>query len=183
MNGKPKLPRRVFLQGVGATLGLPLLNAMLPANGWSAEATGAPNRMAFIFIPNGVIVPDWTPVGEGADWQLSPTLEPLANVKDRLCVLSGLAQDNARPKGDGPGDHARSAAAFLTGAHPVKTDGVDIKVGISADQVAAEKIGATTRLPSLEIGTEGGRNAGQCDSGYSCAYSNNISSVRRDRRA
>lgn len=175
MRNQSKLPRRLFLKGVGATLGLPVLNAMLPPNGWAAGSTGAPSRMAFVFVPNGVIVPDWTPKGEGTDWQLSPTLEPLVNVKDRLCVLTGLAQDNAEAKGDGPGDHARSAAAFLTGAHPVKTDGVNIKVGISVDQVAAEKIGSLTRLPSLEIGTEGGRNAGQCDSGYSCAYSNNIS--------
>ena len=175
MSNRPKLPRRVFLKGVGATLGLPLLNAMIPANGWTAQSIGAPNRMAFVFVPNGVVIPDWTPKGEGADWQLSPTLEPLANVKDRLCVMSGLAQDNAHAKGDGAGDHARSAAAFLTGAHPVKTDGVNIKAGISVDQVAAEKIGSMTKLPSLEIGTEGGRNAGQCDSGYSCAYSNNIS--------
>ena len=175
MRNQSKLPRRLFLKGVGATLGLPVLNAMLPPNGWAAGSTGAPSRMAFVFVPNGVIVPDWTPKGEGTDWELSPTLEPLVNVKDRLCVLTGLAQDNAEAKGDGPGDHARSAAAFLTGAHPVKTDGVNIKVGISVDQVAAEKIGSLTRLPSLEIGTEGGRNAGQCDSGYSCAYSNNIS--------
>lgn len=171
----PKLPRRVFLKGAGATLGIPLLNAMLPANGWSAQATGAPNRMAFIFVPNGVIVPDWTPKGEDAEWQLSPTLEPLIGVKDRLCVMTGLAQDNAYAKGDGAGDHARSAAAFLTGAHPVKTGGVDISAGVSVDQVAAAKIGSMTKLPSLELGIEGGRNAGQCDSGYSCAYSNNIS--------
>lgn len=170
----PKLPRRLFLKGVGATLSLPVLEAMIPANGWAAEAA-QPTRMAFIFVPNGVIVPDWTPKGTDDDWQLSPTLEPLAGVKDKLTVLSGLAQGNAEAKGDGPGDHARSAAAFLTGAHPVKTDGADIKVGISADQVAAQKIGSLTKLPSLEIGTEGGRNAGQCDSGYSCAYSNNIS--------
>ncbi len=175
MSDQPKLPRRVFLKGAGATLGLPLLNAMLPSNGWAAPATGAPNRMAFVFVPNGVIVPDWTPTSDGADWQLSPTLQPLANVKDRLCVMSGLAQDNAHAKGDGAGDHARSAAAFLTGAHPVKTGGVDIRAGVSVDQVAAEKIGSMTKLPSLELGTESGRNAGQCDSGYSCAYSNNIS--------
>ena len=178
MNDRPRLPRRTFLKGVGASLGLPLLNAMCPSNGWSAGTsgpTGVPNRLAFVFVPNGVIVPDWTPQGEGPDWQLSPTLQPLAGVKDRLCVMTGLAQDNAHAKGDGAGDHARSAAAFLTGAHPVKTDGVDIRAGVSVDQVAAEKIGSMTRLPSLEIGTEGGRNAGQCDSGYSCAYSNNIS--------
>jgi len=148
---------------------------MLPTNGWSAQSTGAPNRLAFVFVPNGVIVPSWTPTSDSADWQLSPTLEPLAAVKDQLCVMTGLAQDNGHAKGDGPGDHARSAAVFLTGAHPVKTDGANIKAGISVDQIAAERIGSQTRLPSIEIGTEGGRNAGQCDSGYSCAYSNNIS--------
>lgn len=175
MRNQPKLPRRMILKGVGASLALPMLNAMIPANGWAKNAAAVPNRMAFIFVPNGVVVPDWKPKDEGDTWQLSPTLQPLANVKENLCVMTGLAQDNAHAKGDGPGDHARSAAAFLTGAHPVKTDGANIKAGISVDQVAAEKIGTLTKLPSLEIGIEGGRNAGQCDSGYSCAYSNNIS--------
>lgn len=175
MSGQPKLPRRTFLKGVSATLGLPLLEAMLPANGWAADRANIPNRMSFVFIPNGVVMSDWKPTSEEADWQLTPTLEPLANVKDRLCVMSGLAQDNGHAKGDGAGDHARSAAVFLTGAHPVKTDGADIKAGVSVDQIAAEKFGSLTRLPSLELGTEAGRNAGQCDSGYSCAYSNNIS--------
>ena len=175
MSQRLPLHRRTFLKGVGATLSLPLLEAMLPASGFAAQSAGAPKRMAFVFVPNGVIVPDWTVKGEGTDWQLSPTLEPLAKVKDRVCVVDGLMQDNARAKGDGPGDHARSSAAFLTGAHPVKTSGVDIKVGQSVDQVAADKAGRQTKLPSIELGTEGGRNAGQCDSGYSCAYSNNIS--------
>ena len=175
MSHQQPLHRRTFLKGVGATLGLPLLEAMLPKSGFAAQSTGAPKRMAFVFVPNGVIVPEWTVKGEGADWQLSPTLEPLAKVKDQVCVLTGLMQDNARHKGDGAGDHARSSAAFLTGAHPVKTSGVDIKVGQSVDQVAADKVGKLTKLPSIELGTEGGRNAGQCDSGYSCAYSNNIS--------
>lgn len=175
MSKRSRLQRRTFLKGVGATLGLPLLEAMLPASGWAAPSAGAPKRMAFVFVPNGVIVPDWEVKGDGSNWELSPTLQPLAAIKEKVCVLSGLAQDNAHAKGDGPGDHARSSAAFLTGAHPVKTGGVDIKVGQSVDQVAAEKIGQRTKLPSIELGTEGGRNAGQCDSGYSCAYSNNIS--------
>lgn len=175
MTHRQPLHRRTFLKGVGATLGLPLLEAMLPQSGFAAQSAGAPKRMAFVFVPNGVIVPEWTVKGEGANWQLSPTLEPLAKVKDQVCVMTGLMQDNARHKGDGAGDHARSSAAFLTGAHPVKTSGVDIKVGQSVDQVAADKIGRLTKLPSIELGTEGGRNAGQCDSGYSCAYSNNIS--------
>jgi hypothetical protein len=170
-----RLPRRTFLKGVGATMALPLLEAMVPTRGWGAPLAASPNRMLFVFVPNGVIVPNWEVKGEGTDWTLSPTLEPLAKVKSKLCVLSGLMQDNARAKGDGPGDHARSAAAFLTGAHPVKTAGADIKNGVSVDQVAAEQTGKYTRLPSLEVGTEGGRNAGQCDSGYSCAYSNSIS--------
>lgn len=155
-------------------MALPLLDAMITERVWAAGAT-SPNRLLCVFFPNGAIMPDWTPSGEGADFALSPTLEPLAKVKTKLSVLSGLMQDNARAKGDGPGDHARSAAAFLTGAHPVKTGGTDIKVGMSVDQVAAEKVGKYTLLPSLEVGTEGGRSAGQCDSGYSCAYSNSIS--------
>lgn len=175
MSRQPKLERRTFVKGLGAVLGLPLLEAMIPGNGFAAGSISAPKRMAFVFVPNGVIVPEWEPKGEGSNWELSPTLEPLAKVKEKVSVFKGLAQDNARAKGDGPGDHARSSAAFLTGAHPVKTGGVDIKVGQSVDQVAAEKIGTQTRLPSIELGTEGGRNAGQCDSGYSCAYSNNIS--------
>lgn len=175
MSRHPKLERRTFVKGLGAVLGLPLLEAMIPGTGYAAGSISTPKRMAFVFVPNGVIVPDWETKGEGSNWELSPTLEPLAKVKDKVSVLKGLAQDNARAKGDGPGDHARSSAAFLTGAHPVKTGGVDIKVGQSVDQVAAEKIGMQTRLPSIELGTEGGRNAGQCDSGYSCAYSNNIS--------
>lgn len=168
------LQRRTFLRGVGATMALPLLEAMLPAKAWAAGAT-APKRLLCIFFPNGAIMPDWQPTGEGADYTLGSTMEPLAALKGKFNVLSGLMQDNARAKGDGPGDHARSAAAFLTGAHPVKTGGTDIKVGMSVDQVAAEKIGKYTNLPSLEVGTEGGRSAGQCDSGYSCAYSNSIS--------
>lgn len=175
MSNRPKLDRRTLLKGFGAVMGLPLLEAMMSASGFAAGSAGAPKRMAFVFVPNGVIVPDWEPKGEGTHWELSPTLESLAKVKSKVCVVQGLAQDNARAKGDGPGDHARSSAAFLTGAHPVKTGGVDIKVGQSVDQVAADKIGKLTKLPSIELGTEGGRNAGQCDSGYSCAYSNNIS--------
>jgi hypothetical protein len=96
-------------------------------------------------------------------------------LKQDVTVLSGLAQVNARSLGDGPGDHARSAAAFLTGAHPLKTSGASIRAGKSADQIAAEIYGKATRLPSIELGTEAGKAAGACDSGYACAYSNNIS--------
>lgn len=158
-------------------MALPWLYAMQPRKALSADeaAATAATRLAFVFVPNGVIVPAWTPTGKGTDYQLSETLSVLEPHKSEINVLTGLAQDNGRPKGDGPGDHARSASTFLTGAHPVKTAGADIRVGISVDQVAAEKLGRDTLLPSLELGIEAGRNAGNCDSGYSCAYSNAIS--------
>lgn len=167
-------PRRTFLKGVGTAVALPWLETFWTRSA-QAAAVGPPVRMAFVFVPNGVIMPHWTPKGEGVDWELSKTLEPLSRVKDQINVFSGLAQDNGRAKGDGPGDHARSAASFLTGAHPVKTSGANIRVGMSVDQVAAERTGTQTRLPSLELGLERGRQAGSCDSGYSCAYSSTIS--------
>jgi hypothetical protein len=171
-----QLPRRTFLKGVGLSMGLPLLEAMRPARAvLSADAQRAPVRMAFVFFPNGAIMPSWKPLGDGPNYRLSQTLQPLSDCRSKVLVLSGLAQDNGRAKGDGAGDHARCAASYLTGAHPVKTSGADIRVGVSVDQVAAAKIGQDTKLPSLELGIEAGRNAGNCDSGYSCAYSSNIS--------
>jgi hypothetical protein len=134
-----------------------------------------PIRVAWLYVPNGVHMPDWTPASEGAAFPLPPLLEPLERFRDRLLVLTGLAHDKARANGDGPGDHARSAAAFLTGAQPRKTDGAGIRAGVSADQVAAQAVGNRTRFRSLEIGCEPGMVSGQCDSGYSCAYSSNIS--------
>jgi hypothetical protein len=130
--------------------------------------------MAMFFLPNGMRMPAWTPTTEGADFELPESLVPLEKVRDKITVLSGLALDNARAKGDGPGDHARSAAAFLTGAHPYKTRGKDIRLGISVDQLAAKKVGSKTRLPSLELGLDGSQTVGDCDSGYSCAYVSNI---------
>jgi hypothetical protein len=143
--------------------------------GHVGDSESAPVRMAFVFFPNGVIQQAWKPEQEGAGYALSETLEPLAEFKAHLNILTGLAQRNGNALGDGGGDHARSAASFLTGAHPYKTSGANIRAGVSVDQVAAAQIGRNTALPSLEIGIEGGRNAGGCDSGYSCAYSNTIS--------
>jgi hypothetical protein len=131
--------------------------------------------MAWIFFPNGTNADRWLPEGEGTDWKLTPSLEPLADLRSDFLVLRGLAQNNAAALGDGPGDHARSAAAFLTGAHPYKTAGSRIRAGRSIDQILADHYGRSTRLPSIELGTEEGRSAGSCDSGYACAYSNNIS--------
>ena len=172
-----KLSRRTVLKGLGAAVALPWLEAMRPAVSLAAAggAKAVPTRMAFLFVPNGVIVPAWTPEGEGRDFKFGETMQSLAAFKNDLNVISGLAQDEGRAKGDGPGDHARCASTYLTGAHPVKTSGADIRVGISVDQVAAEQVGKLTRLPSLELGIERGRTSGNCDSGYSCAYSSAIS--------
>jgi len=169
------ITRRTVLRGLGTAVALPWLEGMTTARAMAAQAAAPPVRAAFLFVPNGAIMQRWTPAALGADFDLPPTLEPLAPVKKQVLVLSGLAHDKARANGDGAGDHARSAAAFLTGAQPYKTSGRDIRVGISIDQLAARHVGQQTRLPSLELGCERGAQAGECDSGYSCAYSSNIS--------
>ena len=176
------LSRRTLLRGLGAAIALPVLDSMLATHSLSVAAEKAaaagksiPTRLAFVSQPNGVIQSAWFPKTPGEGFELVESLEALAPLKSDLIVISGLAQDNGRAKGDGPGDHARSAASLLTGAHPVKTAGANIKVGMSADQWVASKIGHLTRMPSLEVGIEPGRSSGNCDSGYSCAYSNTIS--------
>ncbi|MGV3724258.1 MAG: DUF1552 domain-containing protein [Actinomycetota bacterium] len=171
-----QIPRRTFLRGAGTLMALPLLEAMLPQSALAAPSIKkAPVRTAFLYVPNGVHMPAWTPSGgTGPLTSLPGILEPLESVKDHLLVMTGLTCDKARPNGDGPGDHARSAAAYLTGCQPRKTPGADIKAGISVDQYAAQQIGKNTRFASLELGCERGAQAGNCDSGYSCAYSSNI---------
>ena len=177
INGR--LDRRTLLRGAGTLMALPLLEAMAPLS--AMAQTGAkrvaapPRRMAFLFVPNGMNMKFWTPEGAGGALALPDIMAPLAPVKDSLLVLTGLTQKNAFALGDGGGDHARSAATWLTGCHPRKTSGADIKAGVSADQIAARYLGNMTRFPSLELSCEGGRLAGDCDSGYSCAYSNTIS--------
>lgn len=171
------LPRRAFLRGLGAAVALPMFDAMSPA--FAAPSRGgsatAPTRMAFAYVPNGIIMKDWTPSTGGSDFALPRILEPLAAWKDQMLLLSGLTHNNGRALGDGPGDHARAAASYLTGVHPRKTSGADIKCGTSVDQVAAQAIGGKSRFASIELGCEDGRLVGNCDSGYSCAYSNSIS--------
>ncbi|MEX0679621.1 MAG: DUF1552 domain-containing protein [Pirellulales bacterium] len=171
-----QISRRTVLRGMGTAIALPLLDAMTPAPAIAGGAQKlAPVRMAFVYVPNGKHMPDWTPAAVGSEFELPYITEPLAKVKDRLLVLSGLAQDHGRPHGDGPGDHARALSSFLTGAQVKKTHGADIKVGVSVDQVAARKVGQRTKFPSLELGCDRGAQAGNCDSGYSCSYSTNIS--------
>ncbi|NBN95861.1 MAG: DUF1552 domain-containing protein, partial [Verrucomicrobia bacterium] len=161
-------------------MALPWLEAMGLQTGWAAGNTpaknAAPNRMAFLYVPNGVNMDGWRVGSEGAlPSKLPPILAPLAKVRADFSVLTGLAADKARSHGDGGGDHARAMSAFLTGAQPRKTDGANIRAGVSADQLAASRIGDRTRLASLEIGTEASKLAGGCDSGYSCIYQSNIS--------
>ncbi len=172
------MSRRTVLQGLGASIALPWLEAMGPLKAFASQAPGGtpvPKRVAFVYVPNGKNMADWTPTTDGANFTLPRILEPLSDVRDYVNVLTGLTADKARPNGDGAGDHARAMAAFLTGAQPRKTDGTDIRVGVSVDQVAASRIGDQTRLASLEIGCDPSAMAGNCDSGYSCVYSSTIS--------
>ena len=172
-----QLSRRTLLRGIGTTIALPFLDAMNPAFSAAPSRLGnqIPVRIAFSYVPNGIIMEDWTPAAAGALNALPSILEPISEFRNDVMLLSGLTHNNGRALGDGPGDHARAAASFLTGVHPKKTDGADIRNGISVDQVAAELLGGRTRFASIELGVEHGRLAGNCDSGYSCAYSNSIS--------
>jgi hypothetical protein len=164
--------RRTALRGIGTTMALPLMDVMETA---SAAPAKAPTRSAFIFFANGKIMPDWRPEGEGTGYKMAKNMQPLAAFREDMTVFSGLTANTARANGDGPGDHARCSAAFLTAAQPFKTSGANIRLGTSVDQAIAQKIGEQTSLPSLELGIDAGRNVGRCDSGYSCAYSANIS--------
>jgi hypothetical protein len=181
MSDKWHIHRRTFLRGVGAAIALPTLDAMIPSLGSvvsAAAATSAqkfPKRMAFVYVPNGVTMKEWRPSATGTDFTLPRILEPLTPHQKDLTVLSGFAQSQGFAHGDGAGDHARASASFLTGAHPRKTSGSDIKAGVSVDQIAAERIGGETVLPSLELSCDVGKRLGSCDSGYSCAYQYNIS--------
>jgi hypothetical protein len=174
------LPRRALLKGLGASIALPFLDAMTPAFGATARIGGpqiakAPFRMAFTYVPNGIMMDSWTPGKFGTDFEMSRIMAPLAPFKKNMLVLSGLSHHNGEALGDGAGDHARAAASFLTGMHPRKTDGADIAAGVSIDQIVAQKGPNQTRFGSIELACEDGRLVGNCDSGYSCAYSNGIS--------
>ena len=173
------LPRRTVLRGIGATLALPFLDAMVPAFARKAHAAAAPNRMVFVYVPNGIVMPEWRPETASPVAPLPAVLprvlEPLIPYRSDISILSGLTHNGGRALGDGPGDHARAGASYLTGVHPRKTYGADIQAGVSADQIAARHLGGETRFASLELGCEPGLLGGNCDSGYSCAYSNSIS--------
>jgi len=171
------LPRRTFLRGLGATLALPMLDSMTPPVSALAPST-PPIRLGYVYTPNGIVGACdksprpfmWTPKTAGANFEFSPTMKALEPFRDRINVMSGLAQVTGRALGDGPGDHARATATFLTGVHPYKTGGADFRLGVSADQIAARELGKYTQLASLELGLEPQPLAGNCDSGYTCAY-------------
>ena len=181
-----QISRRTMLRGMGIAVALPWLEAMAPqapliasvarAANPGAGSDGAPVRMAFLYVPNGMHMKDWKPSGpDPRNFKLKPILKPVEKFRAKMNIISGLSLDGAFAHGDGGGDHARSVAAFLTGAHPKKTHGSDIRNGVSVDQVAAQRIGHLTRLKSLEVGTEESSTGGQCDTGYSCLYTSNIS--------
>lgn len=169
---KRALPRRSFLRGVGVTLALPLLDAMIPA---LSAAPSSPRRLGFVYIPNGAVMSKWRPKVTGDLLELPSTLSPLAPFKDQLIIPVGLSQKQAESFGDGNGDHSRAGSTYLSGVHPKHTEGADVKNGTTVDQYAAQELGKDTKLRSLEVAMEQVFLIGNCDNGYSCAYTNSIS--------
>jgi len=167
------LSRRTVLKSLGAAISLPFLDAMTPA--FARVAAERPLRLAWFYLPNGIDMRGWTPADEGVLGVLPEVLAPLEPVKKDVLVLSNLTTNWGRPLQAGAGDHGRALGSYMTGVEVYKTAGADLKLGISADQIAANAIGHETRLPSLELGLEEARLAGNCDSGYSCAYAYNVS--------
>jgi hypothetical protein len=170
---RKRLSRRAMLRGIGVSLGLPLLDAMTPA--FAASSPKPPCRMLVNYVPNGMVMQDWAISAPRSEFALPRTLQPLAAHRDKILLIEGLAQHFGWPNGDGTGDHARAASTYLSGVHIRKTGGADIEAGVSMDQIAAQRVGSRTRIPSLELTCEDGRMVGVCDTGYSCIYSSNIS--------
>ena len=173
---KKPLPRRTFLRGLGASIALPLLDGMVPALTAQSRTAAAPvRRLGIFFVPNGMAMKYWAPTADGPLSELPRTLTPLTPYRDQTTIVSGLATRTAFPRpGEGGGDHARSAAAFLTGMHIKRTSAADVQAGVSADQIAARQLGQTTQLASLELSLESVELLGACDGTYACAYSNTI---------
>jgi hypothetical protein len=173
---KMSLHRRTFLRGVGTALALPLLDAMVPALSAMAGTAGNPvRRLGFVYVPNGINPGTWNPAGDGGQLALSPTLQPLGAFQDRMVVVSRLASVPAEAQGDGAGDHARASAAWLTGVHPKRTEGPDYRAGKTVDQYAADELGKSTVLPSLQVSVDSIGGVGLCEGGYACSYQNTLS--------
>ncbi len=175
---KKAIPRRTFLRGVGATLALPLLDSMIPAFAAASDLSSkGPVRLSIVYAPIGAVMDKWTPAAEGAGYEMTPILAPLAPFRDQMLILTGLSNEKTasiRP-GENGAPHARAGSSYLTGARPAPTEGAGIEAGISMDQAAAKELGKHTQLASLELGTDAHGLVGACESGFSCAYMNTIS--------
>ena len=186
---KKHLPRRTFLRGLGATVALPLLDSMVPAL-TAQEATAAKpvHRLGIVYVPNGIYMPNWTPTGDGRGFALPTSMQPLDPFRDQMLVLTGLSNKmgDAWP-GEGAGDHARAAGAYLTGVHPKKTEGADLRAGLSMDQIAARELSKETQLASLELGIESnamiGSSTGCFSNSAPIAQCSSASRARPRRRA
>jgi hypothetical protein len=170
------LPRRTFIRGLGATIALPLLDGMVPAfAAQNKTAAKVAKRLAIVYVPNGMNMANWKPKTDGVDFELPPILQPLGRYRDKVLVLSGMSNLQADPlPGEGLGDHSRAQSVFLTGVHPKKTEGADIRAGISMDQIVARETSKETELASLELALEDVDLVGGCEDGYSCAYAGTI---------
>jgi hypothetical protein len=172
---KLALPRRTFLQGLGATLALPFLDAMVPALTALRQTAATPvPRLGFFYVPNGIYPPAWRPIGDGADFELAPTMKPLEPFRDQLVPISGLSNWEAEPRGEGGGVHSRLGPAWLSGRRPKRTEGSDYECGTTADQIAAVNLGKDTPLPSIELTVDPGFLVGNCENGYSCVYTSSL---------
>ena len=169
------LPRRTVLRGLGATLALPLLDSMVPALTATAQTpASAPLRFGVVYVPNGMVMQEWTPAEEGAAFTFRAAMQPLEPFRDRLTVLSGLANNPPPAAATGAGVHARASTRFLTNIPPKRSDTSEVEAGVSVDQLIAQTLGEQTQLASLEVAIEGRDLAGSCDIGFSCAYTNTI---------
>src|SRR5687768_1164184 len=172
---KKAVSRRAVLRGAGAAIALPLLDAMVPALTAFQKTPAAPvRRLGVVYHPNGVVYENWLPKGAGRDFEFSPVLSPLAPFRDRVIVVTGLADRQAEALGDGGGDHSRSSGSYLTGVHVKKSDSI-VGNAISMDQIAAKAFERDTQLSSLQLTVDANNLVGSCDTGYSCAYSNTLS--------
>ncbi|PYR37549.1 MAG: hypothetical protein DMF89_18965 [Acidobacteria bacterium] len=174
---KLALPRRTFLRGIGAAVALPLLDAMVPALSAASRTAATPaRRLGFVYIPNGAIMDQWTPVGDGKAFEFAPIMKSLDAHREQVVVVSNLASRPAEAaEGEGSGDHARASAVWLTGIHPKRTEGADVRGGKTIDQIAADELGRDTQLRSLEVAAEDFTAVGGCDIGYACSYVNTLS--------
>lgn len=176
MMHKLSLPRRTLLRGLGASVALPLLDAMVPAGTALAKTAASPKtRLGFIYVPNGQALVNWIPEKTGNQFDLKPIMKPLEGLRSHLTVVSGLSNLEAESRGLTTGPHTRCGSVWLNGVRPKRTEGADVQAGKTVDQYAADTLGADTTLRSLEMALESNYNVGNCDNGYSCAYVNTFS--------